>query len=278
MEVIDLHCDLLSYLALSPSRNPLNPAPRCSGPQLKAGNVKIQTLAISSETTIYSLCFGLRQLEIFLQLPKEYPEYFSNESIIPAFENASCFCIETEPLQDVFDRLEDICSRISPLYIGITWNGENRFGGGCGSEAGLKEDGMELLKFLSGKGIAIDFAHATDTLARETLHFIDANNLQLSVMASHSNFRALQGHMHNLPDDIAKEIIQREGLIGLVFVPKFLEKPENLYKQIEYGLKLGGENSLAFGADFFCTEDLSMIFPGEFSFFDEMSDAFQYRS
>ncbi|NGX27811.1 MAG: hypothetical protein K940chlam6_01749 [Chlamydiae bacterium] len=278
MDVIDLHCDLLAYLAMSPDRTPSNPAPRCSGPQLKAGNVKIQTLAISSETNIYSLCFGLRQLEIFLELPEKYPEYFSKESIIPAFENASSFCIENEPLEDVFQRLENILTRISPLYIGITWNGENRFGGGCGSTSGLKEEGKELLKFLSGRGIAIDFAHATDSLARETLNYIDAKNLDLRVMASHSNFRTLQSHIRNLPDDIAKEIIQRDGLIGLVFYKKFLGQPVNLYKQIEYGLKLGGENALALGADFFCTEDYSFLLSGEVGFFDEMSNASQYPS
>ena len=47
---------------------------------------------------------------------------------------------------------------------------------------------------------------------------IDANGLDLQVMASHSNFRTLQSHIRNLPDDIAKEIIRSDGLIGFVFI------------------------------------------------------------
>lgn len=275
MKVIDLHCDLLGYLAVNPARTPLDPEPRCSAPQLKAGNVKTQVLAIAAETNFYSLLFGTKQLEIFLQLPKEH---FPEGSVIPAFENASAFCTEDEPLDAIFTRLDHILTLISPLYIGITWNGENRFGGGCGSTSGLKSDGEELLQYLSGKGIAIDFAHATDRLARETLEFIDKNSLDLRVMASHANFRSKVNHIRNLPDDIALEVIRRSGIIGLVLYKKFLKAPENLYKMIEYGLSLGGENALAFGADFFHTEDFKQILSGNVGFFDEMSDASKFPS
>lgn len=270
MDVIDLHCDLLAYLATNPDRTPYDPIALCSIPQLQKGNVAVQTLAISAETNFYSLCFGLKQLEIFLQMSKEGPTF------IPAFENASAFCIDTEPLDNVFKRLEHILTQIRPLYIGTTWNGENRFGGGCGSQSGLKSDGEKLLQFLSGRGIAIDFAHATDALARETLNYIDKHSLDIPVMASHSNFRSIVNHIRNLPDDIAKEIINRNGIIGLVPYKKFLNTFDTVYKMIEHGLKLGGEKALAIGADFFCVEDFSLILEGDVSFFDEMNNASKY--
>lgn len=276
MDIIDLHCDLLAYLAINPDRNPLSPQPRCSGPQLKAGGVKTQVLAIASESNFYSLLMGLKQMEIFLHLPKEYPKYFSDESILPAFENASSFCTESEPLDHIFRRLDRILSVLHPLYIGITWNGQNRFGGGCGSNFGLKEDGKELLRYLSGKGIAIDFSHATDQMANDILNFIDTERLELRVMASHSNFRTKWDHERNLPDEISKEIIKREGLIGLVSYKKFIGSLENFFEQIAYGLSLGGKHSLAFGADFFCTEDLKSIIGPDGGFFEEMSDASKY--
>lgn len=277
IEIIDLHCDLLAYLAINPDRTPLTPCPRCSGPQLKEGGVKTQVLAISTETNLYSLCFGLHQLEIFSNLPKQYPKYFTKENILPAFENASAFCTQDEPLQHIFNRLEQIFSVISPLYISLTWNGENRFGGGCGTTIGLKEDGRHLLEYLSGKGIAIDFAHTSDSLAHDILECIDTHGYDLNVMASHSNFRAKCDHERNLPDEIAKEIIQRKGLIGLVLYKKFLNnKFENLFEQIEYGLYLGGENCLAFGSDFFYLEDISHIVHDLAGFFEEMPDASKY--
>ncbi|NGX37028.1 MAG: hypothetical protein K1000chlam2_00178 [Chlamydiae bacterium] len=278
MNIVDLHCDLLSYLAAKPGRDPLNPIIRCSGPQLKAGNVTLQTLAIFSETTDDSFLFGLKQIEIFLSLSQKYPDYFTEDNIVPAFENASAFALENEPLDDIFTRLENILTQITPLYISLTWNGENRFGGGCGSQAGLKPDGKELLQFLSGRGIAIDFSHTTDKLARDILNTIDTHNLDLRVLASHSNFRAVHDHIRNLPDEIAQEIIRRKGLIGFVLYKAFLGAPENLQKQIEHGLKLGAQNALAFGADFFCLDDFSGLVGPNGGFFESMSDASKYPS
>ncbi len=273
MDVVDLHCDLLLYLARDPKRDPFNPAIRCSAPQLKAGNVKLQVLAIYTETNAECAANGAKQLEVFLSLPEKYPDYFNKQNILPAFENASGFAQETEPLDTVFHRLETILTQITPLYISLTWNGENRFGGGCGSNSGLKKDGEELLRFLSGRGIAIDFSHTSDRLARETLNFIDKHHLDLRVMASHSNFRALQDQLRNLPDDVAKEIISRNGVIGLVFIKGFLKEPRQLYDMIAYGHQLGGTKNLGFGADFFYQSDIP---PSPYGFFDEMSDSSKY--
>jgi len=278
MDIVDLHCDLLCYLALDPKRDPLNPVVRCSGPQLKAGNVKLQVMAIFAETNLYSVLYGQEQLKRFIALPTQYPDYFTKDSILPAFESASAFALEAEPFDHVLERLESILTQINPLYISITWNGENRFGGGCGSDKGLKSDGAELLKFLSGRNIAIDFSHASDRLAYDILNAIDKHHLDLQVMASHSNFRPLLDQPRNLPDDLAREIIQRKGLIGLNFYKKFLETPSQLYQMIDYAFQLGGAEALAFGADFFCLDDLHTILTGPSGFFDEMSDSSKYPS
>lgn len=278
MDIFDLHCDLLAYLALSPDRDPYHPSIRCSAPQLNDGNVKRQVLAISSETGIYSLLMGLKQLEIFLSLSHQYPVDFPKKRILPAFENASCFALETEPLDTVFKRLEQILKKIHPLYISLTWNGENRFGGGCGSQKGLKEDGKELLRFLSKTGIAIDFSHTSDLLAYDIFDLIDQEGLDLPVMASHSNFRSVVDNIRNLPDPIAKEIINRKGLIGLVFYSKFLGSPQKLIDMVQYGLDLGGQNALAFGADFFCLDDLTALLLHGGSFFQELADSGCYQS
>lgn len=278
MDVIDLHCDLLSYLALLPERTPLDPSPLCSGPQLKDGGVITQVLAIASITNIFSVAFAMQQLDWYLRLPTEYPKYFSDDHILPAFENASGFALENEPLETVLQRLEKILTKITPLYIGLTWNGENRFGGGCGSQAGLKEDGKELLHFLSGREIAIDFSHTSDRLANEILTFIDQKHLNIPVMASHSNFRAIYDHERNLPNEIALEIIKRKGVLGLNLYPKFHGEFQNIFAQVEHGLTLGGEQALAWGADFFCLDDVPSYLQNPTPFFKEMPDASHYPS
>lgn len=286
-KITDLHCDLLSYLVRDHKRTILDPAPRCSYPQLKAGNVRFQVLAIYTETHPGSEHLGFKQSEIFADLPKKHPHAFTlfkgklteTISILPAFENASGFCGEEESLKDGFKRLSEISTKIgNPLYIGLTWNGENRFGGGIGTKAGLKPDGLTLLKWLDQKGIAIDLSHATDRLSEEIINAIDKYSLQLKIMASHCNFRKIQDEPRNLPDHIAQELFRRKGIMGIVFYKKFVhpKDPKALLAHIEHGLKLGGEDALCFGADFFSLEDPFRTAPTPSGFFDELSDASKY--
>lgn len=263
--IIDLHCDLPAYLALDPKRTPFEPVVRCSHPQLKAGGVKLQVMAAFTETEKGSQQNTGRQLEIIQKLPKRYPQEFKfydgnfddRVSILGAIENASGLCGEEEPLEEGLKRLDTLLRTLPTLYISLTWNGENRFGGGAGSDKGLKEDGKRFLEAMSGRKVALDFSHASDNLARDALNTIDKHGLNIPVMASHSNFRAKCDQVRNLPDDIAREIFRRNGVIGLVLYTKFVNPPtkEGLLAQIEHGLKLGGEKALAFGSDFFCIED-----------------------
>ena len=140
--VIDLHCDLLSYLADNLKRTADDPAVRCSYAQLLAGHVKLQTLAIYTSTSPQSVEKGRAQVEQFIKLVKHHPTQFSQANfpldtqnslvhILPAFENASSFASEQEPLSESIARLEGYLKQIGPLfYISFTWDGENRFGGG----------------------------------------------------------------------------------------------------------------------------------------------------
>ncbi|HSX04157.1 MAG TPA: membrane dipeptidase, partial [Rhabdochlamydiaceae bacterium] len=139
-------------------------------------------------------------------------------------------------------------------------------------------DGLELLKWLDQKEIAIDFSHASDRLCDEIINAIDKYGLQLRIMASHCNFRKILDEPRNLTDEIAKEIMRRNGIMGIVFYKKFVDPtdPTALIKHMEHGLSLGGENALCFGADFFSTEDPFHTPLQITGFFDELSDSSKY--
>lgn len=289
---IDLHCDLLSYLQQDSERTPFDPQPRCSHSQLLQGKVVAQTLAISTITHPKSSFDGEAQAALFLSLLEKYPEHFTRFTgqtklkqiqIIPAIENASCICNETEPLESGLKRLRAWQQKLGPIfYVSLTWNGENRFGGGAGSSKGLKADGKALLEEMEQLGIAVDFSHTSDALAFDILNYIRSKNLKLSVIASHSNFRSIQPAVRNLPEEVAKEIIHRKGLIGLVLYKKFVNPldPTFIARHISYGMERGAENVLCFGADFFCLDDFTEHFPelvsDETGFFDEYPNASCY--
>jgi len=271
LPVIDLHCDLLSYLAEAPHPNPFDKEDiGCNLPALKAGNVKLQVMAVYTATEKGSTELGRKQINLFKEMPANYSDWITNyqaeqllenstspkTQVLVAIENASGFCEEDEPLEAGFARLEEFISKSRQvLYIGLTHHGENRFAGGNATKVGLKPDGKILLDYLNDKHIAIDFSHASDALADDLLNYISMKNLRIPVLASHSNFRAVFNHARNLPDDVAKEIVKRKGIIGINFLRAFLndKKEDAIFDQINYGIDLVGENALCFGADYFYT-------------------------
>lgn len=294
--IIDLHCDLLAHLLKMPHPDPFDQEGiGCSFPALKESNVKLQVMAIFTATKKGSTTLALKQSEIFASLLAQYPNDCTlvhdlntlsqiatspKLGMVAAIENASGFCEEDESLETGLERLEQIISNTTRiLYIGLTHHPENRFGGGNNSRAGLKEDGKALLEYLSGRKIAVDFSHASDALAHDMLQYISANNLEVPILASHSNYRKVWQHVRNLPDELAIEIIHRGGLIGVNFLRAFMnnDDPNALYEHINCGMELGGANSICFGADYFATGDHPDRSRVPF-YFEEHKDASRYPS
>ena len=287
MEVnLDLHCDLTAYL-LQPNSSP-NGDVRCSVDKLFAGNVKMQVMAFYSATEKGSVDEVKEQLKHYrnlLNLPGVYEfspdkaELKDGLGIIAAVENASGLCEEDQPIVDAFKNLDWLSSQAKIMYVGLTHHLENRFGGGNFTQAGLKDDGKRLIEFLDGRKIAIDLSHTSDQLAYGILNFIDQHHLDIPVLASHSNMRAVFDHNRNLPDELVTEIVNRGGLIGLNFVKYFInpENPSKIYRHIEHAVKLGAEDHLCFGADFF--DDKSHPEQDRYPFFfPEFGDSTAYST
>ncbi|MBC3539397.1 dipeptidase [Rufibacter sediminis] len=293
LPIIDLHCDLTGYLAYIPGATALDAdIIGCAIPHLQAGRVTLQTMAFFTPTEPGSAAFTLQQARLFQENLLRNDDVFAPVSlkdlqnqvlhgekitIVAAIENASGLCEEDEPLDLAFARLEEITQLAGPLlYIGFTHADENRFSGGNFTLGiGLKPDGEELLRYLSGKRIALDLAHTSDAAAYDMLHFIDQYGLDIPVIASHSNFRAVYGQARNLPRELVQEVVRREGLIGINFLKKFVDpdQPETLLEHIRYGLE-HASNALCFGADFF--QESGMMAGGESYFHPQHRNAAQY--
>ncbi|WP_068470070.1 dipeptidase [Candidatus Protochlamydia phocaeensis] len=292
LPIADLHCDLLSYLESQPGRTPHQPVARCSVPQLRAGGVKWQTMAIFTETEPSSVKKGMQQADIYRRLPVDYPKDFvhlpfplqelqsEQIGIFPAFENASGFCSEQEPLEQGLARLRRVIRDIGkPLYVSLTWNSENRFGGGALTRTGLREDGKRLLEALHEHRIAVDLSHASDALAYDILDYMENKALHMPVLASHSNARAIAAVPRNLPDEIAREIFRRRGVIGLNLYHPFIGNgDEHILYHLAHWLEIGGEKHICVGADFFYEADMPFIQRQGIKklFFDSYQDASCY--
>ncbi|PKF76022.1 dipeptidase [Chryseobacterium sp. PMSZPI] len=286
---VDLHCDLLYYL-LDPKALIDDKEIGCSLPYLTEGNVKLQVMAIYAGTGEGSTRYGITQSEIFSNLIKnDHFFLFNNENyktsenrnrvgVIASIENGSAFCDENESLDSGFKNLEKIIQNTQKvLYIGITHHTENRFGGGNNAKAGLKDDGKVLIDYIADRKIAIDLAHTSDQLAHDIFNYIDQRGYSIPILASHSNYRSVYKNNRNLPDELAKEVIHRKGLIGLNFIKDYVDihHPERFYEHIQYGLDLGGEDSMAYGADYFYWKNHPDTSRHPF-FFPEHSNASRY--
>lgn len=265
--VIDTHCDLLLYLTQPNSNINRKQDIGCSLPYLKEGNVKLQVMAIFTPTQSNSHKLGIKQSEIFRNLTIEENQLYrfekhhlenlnenKNIGMLASVENASAFCDENTTLKQVFNNLQEIINNVGDLfYIGLTHHSENRFGGGNYTSVGLKNDGKAIIDYLDSKNIAIDLSHTSDALAYDIVNYVSKQNITIPIIASHSNYRKILDHPRNLPDEIAQEITNKKGLIGVNFLRAFVnnEKPETLEEHISYGIELGAKDSICYGADYF---------------------------
>lgn len=131
----------------------------------------------------------------------------------------------------------------------LTWNYENRYA--CGASAdqrrGLTEEGKELVKHLIDQGIILDISHLSDRGAEDLMTLTDK-----PIIASHSNVRSVCPRPRNLPEGLIRELIRRQGLIGINFFAPFVgENPqvEDLLRHMDVIFSLGGEDVLALGGD-----------------------------
>lgn len=277
--VADLHCDLLAYLVVGAmhgeSRSIRDDRCRVSLRQLREGGVALQTLAIFVMTAPEWTAIGGRQAEIYARLIEEQAEdllavqsaqdldaLLTDErrvGVIPAIENASAFAEEDEPLDRALDRFDQLVKLTGPvLYVSLTWNTANRFGGGNQAETGLTDDGKALLDFLADRGPALDLSHAGPRLAHDVLDYTYSKGLDLPVIASHSPYAGIVDIPRNLSDETAKEIANRQGVIGLNLLSRFLDgDPADCFvNQLKYAREIGVLDAQVMGADFFYEGDV----------------------
>ena len=148
--------------------------------------------------------------------------------------------------------IEEKIERLSILkeqgirFITLTWNGENKIAGGCETDKGLTDFGVEVIREMNRLGLVCDLSHINKK------SFYSAVEIAEKPIVTHSNLKCVCSHKRNLDNEQVKLIAQKGGLIGLTFYKKFLGENfyENLYKNIYLLSEMGFENNIAIGTDF----------------------------
>ena len=94
--------------------------------------------------------------------------------------------------------------------ITLTWNGENELGSGHTTDHGMSEFGKAAVREMEKENILVDVSHLNDPGFADLLEVATK-----PFVATHSNARALCSHKRNLTDDMIREMVRRDCLIGL---------------------------------------------------------------
>ena len=146
--------------------------------------------------------------------------------------------------------------------VSLTHFGANTYGHGTGTGGGLYPPAYPLLDALRETDIVIDLTHAADLTFRQILDYWDG-----PVHVSHGHCRALLQGQRHLDDDQIRAVVERNGVIGLVFCEQMLspswnfEDPTSFYatatrpmkavvEHIDHICQLSGNcDHVAFGTD-----------------------------
>lgn len=155
------------------------------------------------------------------------------------------------------EAIEEDLVKLHTLYqlgvraVGLTWNWANAVADGAlePRAAGLTKFGRETVEFLNDHKILTDVSHLCERSFWDTIEIAEYP------IASHSNTFRHCGHPRNLRDDQIKALIKKDGVMGLTFVPPFLNQSgeanvSDILCHLDHVCSLGGENHVGFGSDF----------------------------
>ncbi len=100
--------------------------------------------------------------------------------------------------------------------VGPSWS-QTRYAGGTRAPGGLTPLGRELMPQMERAGMILDTSHMAEQSFWEALEIFHG-----AVMASHSNCRAFVNTDRQLSDDMVRALVQRNGVIGVVFYNRFI--------------------------------------------------------
>jgi membrane dipeptidase len=260
------------YLGYYRGRQSMDPSCPCNLLELQQGGIRTQVCAIFTAPEPHATRFAHRQLTQLAGAQRQATDL--GIRLLWALEHAGGLFDSVGP--DQWKQLDHWAARLGPcLYIGPTWNGPSLFGGGAGTQEGLSAAGRELLVGMKERRIALDFSHMSDAMARDCLNWLDQNAPDLPVLASHSNCRDIMAVERNLPRWLMQALVDRRGVIGLCWYPRFVGKePTALLRHVELLLEMSPD-AVASGADLFAVDD---PYPASqastrVSFFPELSRA-----
>ena len=265
--VADAHCDVLYRMQGNKIHDFRDDRLSAGLHELCAGQVKTQVFALfvtPDASSTAQLARVLQQIDIYdTCVARTFAAHDSQPHVEPvtsrstlervrtdhniagllSLEGGGCLCGDPALLRILF--------RLGVRGIGLTWNPANELADGCREPRGgpLTKAGVAVAAEAWRQGMWVDIAHLSDHGVDELFTLGEG-----ALMASHANCRRIHDHPRNLRDESIRELICRDGWIGLTFEASFVKSgsavPDDVFRHLEHVLELGGEHHVGFGSDF----------------------------
>jgi len=258
--IVDFHCDVLMKMHAEPDiRFADDPRLDVTLEKLRQGGVRLQNFAIYLPEKISPPSFAhiLECVRLFHERIASLDEMRfvrTAEDLVRA-RNAGKIgaMLSLEGADALQGRVEDadLLFELGVRSVQITWNYGNWAADGVlePRRAGLTVKGRRFVERLARTGMLLDVSHLNEPGFWEAAALYNR-----PLIASHANARAVCPHPRNLSDDQIRAIVSSGGLIGIAFVPEFIDPYEpdmvRLMHHIEHICSLGGEKGLMLGSDF----------------------------
>lgn len=259
MLICDMHCDLPSQI-YSGEKIMFNNC-HWSENRLKKDNVYVQVFASFVDKLVSDNPFKRvdslihnfkKELENSkMSIVTEYVQLCDN---IKNGKNSAILSVEGgEALGGEIENVEYFYN-LGVRFMTLTWNNRNQLGTSsdpsCKNEP-LTEFGLAVVKEMNRLKMTPDVSHLSEA---GFWSVIEAT--KMPIVATHSNAKKLCNHNRNLTDEQFFAIKNNGGLVGVSFVPFFLEDDikkadvMSVVKHIEHFMSLGGEDTVTLGGDF----------------------------
>jgi len=268
-KVFDGHCDtilkIINYKrSLKRTLGKKSTTGHLDIPRMKEGGIDVQVFAVFIED-IYkpdrALKRALQLIDCFYrEIEKNQDDislvtnYNQIEGVNRAGKIAAILSIEGgEALEGDLGVLR-VLYRLGVRLLTLTWNQRNQIADGIGESrtgSGLTEFGLKVIDEMNDLGMLIDVSHLSETGFWDVI-----KRSKTPIIASHSNCYALCSHLRNLKDEQIKALTDKDGVIGVTFVPNFLtqEKRKTTVKDvvthIDYLVEKAGIDYVGLGSDF----------------------------
>jgi membrane dipeptidase len=229
--VVDAHHDILLHVQNRRQAGEHGVLASFWAPQLRAGGVDVQIFPVYLQSDFLpelALRQMLRCIEAFWADLEEDPgpfqparSYAEIEAAVAGVKIAAVLALEG--LEGLGNDLEllSLCYRLGVRVASLTWNRRTAFADGAGETetgGGLTSLGRAAIKEMNRLGMVVDVAHLSERGFWDVLKIAER-----TVIASHTNARALCDHPRNLWDEQIRAIAENGGVMGLLIHPAVID-------------------------------------------------------